>query len=220
LSSEQQVKKDIVEVGRRLYKRGFVAANDGNITVRIGENELLTTPTGVSKGYMEPEMIIKVNLAGEKIAGPLEPSSELKMHLEVYRVRPDVFAVLHAHPPATTAFAVSGQALDKPVLPEIVVPLGKVPLARYGTPSTEEVPESIRPYLENHDAVLMENHGVITMGTDIYKALFKLENIEHFAQISIYARMLGGEQELSSEEVEKLLQVRKTMGLGGRHPWA
>ncbi len=219
MSSKQQVRKDIVEVGRRLYRQGFVAANDGNITVRIGDNEVLTTPTGVSKGYMEPEMIVKVNLAGEKLAGPLEPSSELQMHLEVYRARPDVFAVLHAHPPAATAFAVTGRALDRPVLPEIVVALGEVPLARYGTPSTGEVPESIRPYLKDHDAVLLENHGVLTLGTDIYKALFKMENIEHFARISIYARLLGGEQELSSEEVKKLLQVRKNMGLGGRHPW-
>jgi len=207
--SEQQVRKDLVEVGRRVYNRGYVAANDGNISVRIGEDEILSTPTGVSKGFMEPEMMIKVNLDGEKLAGNLEPSSELKMHLEVYRVRPDALAVLHAHPPAATAFAVAGLALDRPVLPEVIVTLGKVPLARYATPSTGEVPESIRPYLKEHDGILLENHGVLTLGTDLYKALFKMERIEHFAQISIYARLLGGEQELSSEEVEKLLQLRK-----------
>ena len=217
--SEQQVKKDMVEVGRRIYDRGYVAANDGNISARISEDEILTTPTGVSKGFMEPDMMIKVNLEGEKLAGNLEPSSELKMHLEVYRVRPDVVAVLHAHPPAATAFAAAGQALDRPVLPEIIIALGDVPLARYGTPSTNEVPKSIRPHIKDHDAVLLENHGVLTLGTDLYKALFKMESIEHFAQISIYARMLGGEQELSSEEVEKLLQVRKKMNPGGRHPW-
>ncbi len=219
MSSEKQVKEDLVEVGRRIYDRGYVAANDGNISVRISEDEILTTPTGVSKGFMEPDMMIKVNLEGEKLAGNLEPSSELKMHLEVYRVRPDVFAVLHAHPPAATAFAAAGQALDRPVLPEIIIALGDVPLARYGTPSTNEVPKSIRPHIKDHDAVLLENHGVLTLGTDLYKALFKMESIEHFAQISIYARMLGGEQELSSEEVEKLLQVRKKMNPGGRHPW-
>lgn len=219
MSSEKQVKEDLVEVGRRIYDRGYVAANDGNISVRISEDEILTTPTGVSKGFMEPDMMIKVNLEGEKLAGNLEPSSELKMHLEVYRVRPDVVAVLHAHPPAATAFAAAGQALDRPVLPEIIIALGDVPLARYGTPSTNEVPKSIRPHIKDHDAVLLENHGVLTLGTDLYKALFKMESIEHFAQISIYARMLGGEQELSSEEVEKLLQVRKKMNPGGRHPW-
>jgi len=220
MPSEKQVKEDLVEVGRRIYNRGYVAANDGNISVRVGDNEVLTTPTGVSKGFMKPEMMVKVTLDGEKLAGTMEPSSELKMHLAVYRMRPDIMAVLHAHPPAATAFAAAGRALEKPVLPEIIIFLGDVPLARYGTPSTMELPKAIKPHIENHDAVLLENHGVLTLGTDLYQALFKMESIEHFAKISIYARLLGGEQELSAEEVEKLIQVRKKMNPGGRHPWA
>ncbi len=217
--TEEQAKKDIVEVGRRIYLKGFVAANDGNITVRIGDNEILSTPTGVSKGFMEPWMIVKLDLQGNKVAGDLEPSSELKMHLGIYRHRPDTHAVLHAHPPAATAFAAVGKALDKPVLPEIIVTLGAVPLAKYATPSTEEIPASVKRHLSNHDAVLMENHGALTVGPDLFNALFKMESIEHFAQISLYARLLGGEQELPPREVEKLLQIRKDLGISGRHPW-
>ena len=217
--TEEQAKKDIIEVGRRIYMKGFVAANDGNITVRIGDNEILSTPSGVSKGFMEPGMIVKVDLNGNKVAGDLEPSSELKMHLGVYRYRPDAHAVLHAHPPAATAFAAAGQSLDKPVLPEIIVTLGAVPLAKYASPSTDEIPASVKRHLSNHDAVLMENHGALTMGPDLFNALFKMESIEHFAQISLYARLLGGEQELPPREVEKLLQLRKNLGISGRHPW-
>ncbi len=217
--SEEQAKKDFIEVGRRLYMKGFVAANDGNITVRICDNEILCTPTGVSKGFMEPEMIVKVDLHGNKVAGELEPSSELKMHLGVYRHRPDTHAVLHAHPPAATAFAAAGKPLDKPVLPEVIITLGAVPLAKYTTPSTDEISASVKHYLSNHDAVLMENHGALTVGPDLFNALLKMEIIEHFAQMSIYARLLGGEQELPPREVEKLLQIRKDMGISGRHPW-
>ncbi|MDW7739261.1 MAG: class II aldolase/adducin family protein [Bacillota bacterium] len=215
---EEQARKEIVEVGRRIYEKGFVAANDGNISVRLTDSEILTTPTGVSKGYMSPEMLVKVDLDGCKIAGDLNPSSELKMHLEVYRMRSDVNAVLHAHPPLATAFAVAGHPLDKSVLPEIIITLGSIPLVKYGTPSTEEVPDNIRPHLEKHDALLLENHGVLTMGDDLFSAFYKMESVEHFAKISLYARFLGGEQELSPGEVEKLLKVRENMGIKGRHP--
>jgi len=213
-----RLKEDIVEVGRRIYNLGFVAANDGNISVRTGDNEILTTPTGVSKGFMTPDMIIKVDMAGNQLEGELKPSSELRLHLEVYRQRPDVRAVLHAHPPVATAFTVAGIPLDRPVLPEIVVSLGRIPTAKYATPSTEELPASIRPFLEKHDAILLENHGALTVGGDLFNALFKMEQIEHFAKISLYARLLGGERELPPDAVEKLLMVRERLGLGGRHP--
>lgn len=213
-----RLKEDIVEVGRRIYNLGFVAANDGNISVRTGDNEILTTPTGVSKGFMTPDMIIKVDMAGNQLEGELKPSSELRLHLEVYRQRPDVRALLHAHPPVATAFTVAGIPLDRPVLPEIVVSLGRIPTAKYATPSTEELPASIRPFLEKHDAILLENHGALTVGGDLFNALFKMEQIEHFAKISLYARLLGGERELPPDAVEKLLMVRERLGLGGRHP--
>ncbi|GEA14221.1 MAG: L-fuculose-phosphate aldolase [Moorella sp. (in: firmicutes)] len=218
MASEYQIRQDICEVGRRIYAKGFVASNDGNISVRIGENEVLTTPTGVSKGFMTPDMIIKVDLEGRKIAGNLKPSSEIKMHLDVYRHRPDVRAVVHAHPPVATAFAVAGIPLDKPVLPEIIITLGAVPIAKYGTPSTEEIPLAVREYLDKYDAVLLENHGALTMGTDVYNAFYKMESIEHFAKISLAARQLGGERVLPCEEVEKLLQIREKLGVSGRHP--
>lgn len=220
MASEYQIRQDICEVGRRIYAKGFVASNDGNISVRIGENEFLTTPTGVSKGYMTPDMILKVDLDGRKIAGAadLKPSTEIKMHLDVYKHRPDVRAVVHAHPPVATAFAVAGIPLDKPVLPEIIISLGAVPIARYGTPSTEEIPLAVREYLDKYDAVLLENHGALTMGTDVYNAFYKMESIEHFAKISLAARQLGGERVLPCEEVEKLLQIREKLGVRGRHP--
>lgn len=203
-----RLKEDIVEVGRRIYNRGFVAANNGNISVRTGDDEILTTPTGVSKGFMTPDMIIKVDLAGNKLEGEMEPSSELKLHLDIYRQRPDVRAVLHAHPPVATAFAVAGIPLDRPVLPEIVISLGAIPIAKYATPSTEELAVNVRPYVKKHDAVLLENHGALTVGHDLYNALYKMEKIEHFAQVILYARLLGGERELPPGEVEKLLAVR------------
>ncbi|MGI9861145.1 class II aldolase/adducin family protein [Moorella naiadis] len=215
---EDKVKQDIVEVGRRIYANGYVASNDGNISVRIGENEFLITPTGVSKGFMTPEMIIKVDGEGHQLAGDLQPSSELKMHLAVYKQRPDVGAVVHAHPPVATAFAVAGIPLDKPVLPEIVINLGAIPIAKYGTPSTEELPLAIREYLNKYDAVLLANHGALTLGQDVYNAYYKMESIEHFAKISLFARQLGGERELPYYEVTKLLQVREKMGIPGRHP--
>jgi L-fuculose-phosphate aldolase len=218
LSSEYRIKQDLVEVGRRIYDRGFVAANDGNISVRIGDNKVLTTPTGVSKGFMTPEMIIKVTLDGHKLDGALNPSSELGMHLDIYKHRPDIRAVLHAHPPTATAFAVAGIPLDRPILPEIVITLGAVPIAKYGTPATEEIPLHVRQHLEKHDAVLLENHGALTMGTDVYSALYKMENIEHYAKVSLIAWQLGGERELPPGEVERLFQLRAKLGIGGRHP--
>ncbi len=219
MTGAERIKANLVEVGRRLYSRGLVAASDGNISARIGDDQIVATPTGVSKGYMSPEMLITLNLDGKKLCGTLKPSSELMMHLEVYRQRPDVLAVVHAHPPVATAFAVAGKALDSPVLPEIILTVGTIPLAKYGTPSTEEVPASIRPYLEKHDALLLKNHGALTLGTDLFNALYKMESIEHFAIISLYAELLGGEQGLPPEEVKKLLAVRVKMGIAGRHPW-
>ncbi len=216
--NEDQLRKDIVEVGRRIWLRGYVASNDGNITARIGQDEFLTTPTGVSKGFMTPEMIVKVNGQGEVISGELKPSSEIKMHLGVYQSRPDVMAIAHAHPPVSTAFAVTGQSLSKYVLPEVIIALGQVPLTEYGTPSTEEIPQAISEYLADHDAFLLENHGALTLGTDVYNAYYKMETMEHFATITLAARQLGGERELSREQVEKLIELRKKMGVKGAHP--
>ena len=216
--SEFQLKRDIIEVGRRIYNRGYVAANDGNISIRIDENRVLCTPTGVSKGFMTPDMISTVDLDGKVISGTWKPSSELKMHLAVYKAREDVKAVVHAHPPYATAFAVAGYALKEAIMPEVIISLGWVPLTRYGTPSTEEIPEAIMPYLPCHDAFLLENHGALTVGTDVYNALFKMETLEMGAQISLLSRLLGGAREISPENVERLLEVRRNLGIVGGHP--
>jgi L-fuculose-phosphate aldolase len=216
--SEFQLKRDIIEVGRRIYNRGYVAANDGNISIRIDENRVLCTPTGVSKGFMTPDMISTVDLDGNVISGTWKPSSELKMHLAVYKAREDVRSVVHAHPPYATAFAVAGYALKEAIMPEVIISLGWVPLTKYGTPSTEEIPEAILPYLPCHDAFLLENHGALTVGTDVYNALFKMETLEMGAQISLFSRILGGAQEISPENVERLMEVRRNLGIVGGHP--
>jgi L-fuculose-phosphate aldolase len=201
-----------------MYMLGFVAANDGNISVRISESEFLCTPTGVSKGFMSTDDIIKVDINGNKISGNLKPSSEIKMHLEVYKNRPDAVAVCHAHPPTATGFAVAGLPLNKNVLPEVIISLGEIPIAQYGTPSTMEIPASISPYLQTHDAYLLANHGALTVGTDVFNAFYKMETMEHFAKISVVSRMLGNENEIPKQEVKKLFEVREKLGVKGRHP--
>lgn len=197
---------------------GFVAANDGNISVRVGDDEIIATPTGVSKGFLKTEMLVRLNMKGEKISGDLKPSSEIKMHLAVYRERPDVRSVVHAHPPTATGFAVAGIPLEKCVLPEVIISLGAIPIARYGTPSTMEIPEAIKEFLPSCDAILLANHGALTVGTDVFNAYYKMETLEHFAKISLVARLLGGERVLSCDDVKKLMEVRERMKVPGRNP--
>lgn len=218
MQTELEMKQDICEVGRRIYTNGFVAANDGNISVRVGENEILATPTGVSKGFMTPDMIVKVDLEGNLISGKLKPSSEIKMHLDVYKNRKDVKAVVHAHPPVATGFAVAGIPLEEMIMPEMIISLGIVPIAKYGTPSTMEIPDAVREYLDSYDGFLLENHGALTVGTDLFNAYFKMETIELSAKINLSARLLGGVKEISEENVDKLYAVRRKMGIQGRHP--
>jgi L-fuculose-phosphate aldolase len=217
-SSEQRVRADILEIGRRLYARGYTASNDGNISVRLDDRRLIMTPTGVCKGFMSADMMCITDLDGRKIAGDRNPSSEIKMHLEVYRQRPDVRAVVHAHPPIATGFAVAGIPLDRAVLAEVVTTLGSVPIADYATPSTRELPESVRKYVKAHDGILLANHGALTLGPDVFAAYYKMETIEHFAKISLVARMLGGERLLSREEVGRLEQLRGSYGIAAPAP--
>ena len=218
MKSPYEIKKEICEMGRRLYQAGFVAANDGNISVKINDNEYYCTPTGVSKGFMTPDMIIKIDGNGKKLEGRLNPSSEIKMHLRVYRERPDVKSVVHAHPPVATAFTVAGVALDQYILPEAVLSLGSVPTCDYGTPSTMEIPDSLMPYIQNHDAFLLKNHGALTVGCDLNKAMFVMEEVEFNAKICMYARQLGGVEEIPCDELEKLMELRKKFNMPGRHP--
>lgn len=213
MSTESSLRADIVEVGRRMYARGYTASNDGNISVRLGADRLLMTPKSVCKGFMTPDMMCVTDLDGKKIQGDRDPSSEMLMHLEVYRQRADVQAVVHAHPPTATGFAVAGIPLNRAVLAEVVTTLGSVPIAAYATPSTTELPAAVRQYIKAHDGMLLANHGALTVGGDLFSAYFKMETIEHFAQISLVARMLGGENLLSREEVMRLQRLRGTYGI-------
>ena len=218
VSSGSQLRADIVEVGRRLYARGYTASNDGNISVRLDADRLLMTPTNVCKGFMAPEMMVITDLEGRKLEGERNPSSEMQMHLEVYRRRPDVAAVVHAHPPIATGFAVAGIPLDRAVLAEVVTTLGSVPIAEYATPSTRELPEAVRQYVQAHDGMLLANHGALTLGKDLFSAYYKMETIEHFAKISLVARLLGGERLLSREEVFRLQDLRGRYGIAAPAP--
>ena len=199
MNAEDQVRADIVEVGRRLWQRGYVASNDGNISVRLDDRRLMTTPKNVSKGFMTPDMMVITDLDGRKIAGDRDPSSEIKMHLEVYRNRPDARAVVHAHPPTATGFAVAGIALDRAVLAEVITTLGSIPIAAYATPSTEELPAAVRKFVKAHDGLLLANHGALALAGDVMSAYYRMETIEHFARISLVARTLGRENLLSRE---------------------
>src|SRR5512134_4107109 len=202
--SEDALRADIVEVGRRLYARGYCASNDGNISVRLDGQRVLTTPKSVSKGFMAPDMMVVTDMSGRKLAGDRDPSSELLMHLAVYRNRPDVHAVVHAHPPLATGFAVAGIPLDRAVLAEVITTLGSIPIADYGTPSTPELPAAVRKYIKAHDGLLLANHGALTVGGDVFGAYYKMETIEHFAKISLVTRQLGRENLLSRDEVDRL----------------
>jgi len=215
-----QLRADIVEVGRRLWVRGYVASNDGNISVRVGADRLLMTPANVSKGFMTPDMMVVTDLEGTLISGApgRKPSSEILMHLVAYRERPDVNAVVHAHPPLSTGFAVAGIPLDRAVLAEVVTTLGAIPIAAYGTPSTSELASTVAPYVRAHDGLLLANHGALALGADLFAAYYKMETIEHFARISLVARMLGREHLLSREEVERLQALRGRYGIAAPAP--
>jgi len=215
-----QLRADIVEVGRRLWQRGFVASNDGNISVRVGEDRLLMTPASVSKGFMTREMMVLTDLDGTLVSGSpgRKPSSEILMHLVVYRNRADVGAVVHAHPPLSTGFAVAGIPLDRAVLAEVVTTLGSIPIAEYGTPSTTELADAVAPYVKAHDGLLLANHGALALGRDLFGAYYKMETIEHFAKISLVARQLGRERLLSREEVQRLQDLRGRYGIAAPAP--
>ena len=218
MQSEDKLRADIIEVGRRLYARGYTASNDGNISVRLDDRRLLMTPTGVCKGFMDAGMLCITDLEGRKLEGERSPSSEIQMHLEVYRQRPEIQAVVHAHPPVATAFAVAGIPLDRAVLAEVVTTLGSIPIAEYATPSTKELPEAVRKYVKAHDGMLLANHGALTLGADLFSAYYKMETIEHFANISFTARMLGGERLLSRDEVVRLQGLRGRYGISSPAP--
>ncbi len=214
--TERELRRDIVEVGRLVWQKGWVAANDGNISIRLDPERVLCTPTGVSKGMMHPDDLIIVDMQGNKIEGRKERTSEIAMHLTIYNLRPDVRAVVHAHPPVATGFAAAGRPLTLALLPEVIIGLGCVPLAEYGLPGTPELTEPMLPYIPKYDAILMANHGAVCYGEDVYKAYFRMETVEHFARISLVAELLGGPKVLPRQEVEKLFEARERYGITSR----
>ncbi len=214
--TEQEYRQDIVEVGRLVYQKGWVAANDGNITIRLDSHRILSTPTGVSKGMMHPDDLIILNYEGKKIEGRREGTTEILMHLSIYKLRGDVRAVLHAHPPVATGFATNGRSLDQALLPEVIIGLGCVPLAAYGLPGTPELSAPMLPLIPKYDAILLANHGAVAYGDDVWRAFFRMETVEHFARINLVAELLGGPNVLPRQEVSKLFDARTRYGVRSR----
>src|SRR5947207_4784723 len=208
---EQTARREIVNVGRLLYERSYVVSSDGNVSVRLDDGRIVGRATMFCKGRIAEESLAVTDAAGKPL-GPRKPSSELAMHLLIYQERPDVMAVCHAHPPHGTAFAVAGLAIDQPILSEVILTLGCVPLAAYGTPSTDELTEAMRPLVKHHNALLMANHGAVAYGSDLWQAFDRLETLEHTARIAILARILGGSKNLPADAIEKLINVREAAG--------
>ncbi len=218
--SEQNIRAQICDICYKMWQQGWVAANDGNVSVKLDEDTFLTTPTGISKSFMEPDKLVKINGKGEVLEAleGYRPSSEIKMHLRCYQERADVGAVVHAHPPTATGFALAHKPLDTYSLIECVIAIGAVPIAPYGTPSTDEVPESIAPLLPKHDVILLENHGALTVGSDPTTAYYRMETLELWAKTSFVAQMLGGEKEISRGNIDRLINMRSSYRVTGRHP--
>jgi L-fuculose-phosphate aldolase len=210
--SEDAHRREICTAGRWIHARHFAPATDGNISVRLEGSRVLTTPTCLGKGMMTPDDLVITDLEGRRLSGTRPPSTELAMHLLIYRLRPDVYAICHAHPPIATGFAAAGVPLDKAILSEAVFSLGCVPLAPYGTPGTTELCDSIEPLLRNYDAILLANHGAVTYGPDLLTAFFRMETVEHFAQVSLVTQLLGKQTVLSAGDVDKLLASRARQG--------
>lgn len=217
----QDIREAICDVCHKMWQQGWVAANDGNVSVKLPDGNYLCTPTGISKSFITPEKLVIVNDKLEVIDGApgCKPSSEMKMHMRCYRERPDVGAVVHAHPPTATGYAVAGKSMDEYSMIETVIAIGSIPLTPYGTPSTDEVPEAITPYLPDHDVMLLQNHGALTVGVDLITAYYRMETLELYAKISLTAHLLGGAQEIEKPQIDKLMYLRENYyKVSGRHP--
>jgi len=213
MKSEHQHREDICRFGKALHGRNYVAATDGNLSVRLDADAILCTPTMMSKGMMEPEDLVVVNMTGRRVSGRRNVSSEIAMHLMIYKLRPDVHGIAHAHPPTATGYAAAGLPLNQALVSEIVIALGCIPLARYATPGTAELTQALEPLVPNYDAILMANHGVVTYGSDLLQAYMKMETVEHFACITMVTHLLGRQQLLSDEDVSKLVVAREKYGI-------
>ena len=214
------LREQICDICHKMWQLGWVAANDGNVSVKLPDGTFLATPTGMSKSFITPEKLVHIDQDGQILdaSAGLKPSSEIKMHLRCYKEREDVGAVLHAHPPVATGYAVANKPLDEYSMIETVIALGSIPVTPYGTPSTYEVPDRIAPYLGEHDALLLQNHGALTVGADLITAYYRMETLELFAKISLNAHLLGGAKEISRENIDRLISMREGYQVTGRHP--
>ena len=215
--TDHEAKKTILEVGRRMYMKNFVAANDGNISCKVADDTIWTTPTGVSKGFMDEDMLVKMRLDGTILSGgELKPSSEVKMHIRVYTENPSVMGVTHAHPPLCTSFAIAGIGLDRAIYPEALVNLGTVPCVHYETPGSQGIPDSIAPYCKDYNALLLSNHGALSWGKSLIEAFYRLEAMEHYAMVLMYTgNIIGKANVLSCDQVQELLDIRTKLGISG-----
>lgn len=217
----EDIRSQICDVCHKMWQLGWVAANDGNVSVKMPDGTYWITPSGISKSFITPDKLIRVDADMNVAEGPAgyKPSSEMKMHMRCYEVREDVGAVVHAHPPTATGFAVANKPLDEYSMIETVIAIGSIPVTPYGTPSTYEVPDAITPYLPEHDALLLQNHGALTVGCDLITAYYRMETLELYAKISLNAHLLGGAQEIPRDKIEKLLDLRENYyHVTGRHP--
>lgn len=215
------IREQMCDVCHKMWQLGWVAANDGNVSVKLPDGNFLATPTGISKSFITPDKLVVIDGEGKVIDGlpGYKPSSEIKMHLRCYRERPDVGSVVHAHPPTATGYAVAGKSMDEYSMIETVIAIGSIPLTPYGTPSTDEVPEAITPYLQEHDVMLLQNHGALTVGADLITAYYRMETLELYAKISLTAHLLGGAQEISREKIDVLMDLRENYyKVTGKHP--
>lgn len=220
LGNLQEIKDQICDVCHKTWQLGWVAANDGNVSARLPDGNIVATPTGISKAFITPEKLVLLDAQGNILQANegYRPSSEIKMHLRCYEKRPDVQSVIHAHPPGATGFAVAHKAMDMYNMIEDVAVIGSVPLTPYGTPSTSEVPDAIEPYLEEHDVMLLENHGALAVGSDVLTAFYRMESLELWAKITINAVILGGSFDISRNNIQKLIDLRGYYRVTGRHP--
>ena len=218
---EHELRQEMVRLGRLMWERGYVAATDGNLSARLGADRLLVTASGLSKGFLSADDLVIVDLDGEPVSayrgrdqrtgGHLRASSEIRMHLEVYQQRPDVQAVVHAHPPLATAFSIAGVSLARCIIPEVIVTLGGIPTTEYATPGTQEVPGSIRQAIRDYDAIILAHHGSLTVGRTLWEAYMRLEKVEHTAQITLASHQLGRARSLSAQAVETLTEMRREL---------
>lgn len=216
---EAEARRQIVEAGKRLRDRYFVASNDGNISARLSDTELLVTPTGMNKGDIKEDQVLKIDMDGKVLVGGLKPSSETKMHIAVYKARPDVQAICHAHPPVATGFAACHVRLDQDViLPEVIFGLAKIGFAEYGTPTTSQIPDAVVKEIPDCEAVLLSNHGALTVGTDVMQAYYRMEVLEMYARVRLVTRIIGEPKPLSATEVTELFRIRDQQGWGRKKP--